>query len=66
MRNSECACHVKALPYGREAPRCAGVPEYNCDVNALKTMKNFHVLPNGRAELDSDGGLGDSRLNVES
>ena len=54
------ATYVQQMAVMHEGPTpcCVGVPEYNCDVNTLKTMKNFHVLPNGRAQLDSEGGLG--------
>jgi telomerase reverse transcriptase len=30
-----------------------GIPEYNCCINSHKTIKNFQVLPDGSAQVDT-------------
>ena len=32
-----------------------GIPEYNCFINANKTVKNFDVTENGEAIINTDG-----------
>lgn len=33
----------------------SGIPEYNCFINASKTIKNFEVTESEEAELNADG-----------